>query len=359
MFQKIESLLMKKSSGYIICLFLTAAICAPILSISSPGVYLQNKSLVSGNLDEAGEQFVVPVYEKENEDLIPGNQDFIMQTDFELKKSISSTSYEYFNPDGFTIVEYTREEFEMINRSLLSESEDLLFGTIDDEFESDSIPVPPDMTFEEDNTIVYIIANTLSFRELPTVKSEILKTYYFGNSILRTGIGEDWHRVEDSQGNTGYMMSTYFSLTKPTPPPTPTPIPTRAPARANTLGESIALEAQKYIGVRYRFAQHNPNTGFDCSGLTWYVFNRYGISTPRSSFSYTNAGIVIPYSEIAPGDVITWNNGRGNSLDHVGIYIGNGQMVHAALNSGVTIHGVQQYRNWGYRLMSVHRFIKE
>ena len=247
----------------------------------------------------------------------------------------------------------------MVNRSVIAESEDLLFGTIDDEFDNDSIPVPPDLTFEEDNTLVYITADILNMRVLPTVKSDIIGTYYFRHSILRTGIGEDWDRVEDTNGNVGYMMSTYFSLTKPTPPPTPTPAPTRAPAKANTLGESVALEVQKYIGIRYRYAQQSPSTGFDCTGLSWYVFNRYGISTPRASSAYRNAGIIIPYSEIAPGDVISWNNGYGNSIDHVSIYIGNGRMVHATLNSGVTNHGVQQYRNWGYRIMYVHRFIKK
>ncbi len=359
MFQQLVFKLRNKLSGYIICLFMTAVICSPILSISSPQTYSLSKNLSISNFSEPENQALAQGNEATEEYIIADGANFSLQADFELNEISPTDSSEYFDPDGFGIAEYTRDEIDIVNRSMIAESENLLFGTIDDEFDNDSIPVPPDLTFEEDNTLVYITADILNMRVLPTVKSDIIGTYYFGHSILRTGIGEDWDRVEDNNGNAGYMMSTYFSMTKPTPPPTPTPAPTRAPAKANTLGESIALEVQKYIGIRYRYAQQSPNTGFDCTGLSWYVFNRYGISTPRASSAYRNAGIIIPYSEIAPGDVISWNNGYSNSIDHVSIYIGNGRMVHATLSSGVTNHGVQQYRNWGYRIMYVHRFIKK
>ena len=356
MIKQTISTLMKKSSGYIICFFITAAFCAPILSISNTVNYSGKKIVeTAGDGDLVENSLNIDLEEA----CLVNVSDLKFQADFEISDVFTDKYNLYFDPDGFDLANYSRDESTIINRSNPEGSEDLLFGTIDDEFEIDSIPIPPDLTFEEDNTTVYIIADSLSFRELPTVKSDILKTYYFGDAILRTGIGEDWHRVKDSKGNVGYMMSTYFSLTKPTPPPTPTPAPTRAPAKANTLGESIALEVQKYIGIKYRYAQENPNIGFDCSGLTWYVYNRYGISTPRATSVYKTAGIIIPYSEIAPGDVIAWNNGYGNSIDHVGIYIGGGKMVHATLDSGVTMHGVDQYRRWGYRLMSVHRFIKK
>ena len=135
-----------------------------------------------------------------------------------------------------------------------------------------------------------------------------------------------------------------------------------SPAVANTLGESIAQEVLKYLGVRYRGAVADPNSGFDCSGLTWYVFNRYGISTPRGTDSYYNAGIVISYSQIAPGDVIAWdtlkNDGR-TTISHVGIYIGDGMMVHASSsNNAVVRQSVSQYISYGCKIVSVHRFIK-
>lgn len=288
------------------------------------------------------------------------------------KDSVESATCEYYeeifvedetrihNPDSFEILDYDREAFELISRNAAAQGEDLFFGAAGAEFEADDIPVPPDMTFEQDDSVFYITANSLSFRELPTVEADIIKRYYFGDRLLRTGIGDGWFRVEDDSGNTGYVMSGYFSETKPTPSPTPTPVPTRPPVRANTLGESIAKEAQKYLGVRYAWGANDPNRAFDCTGLTWYVFNRYGIKTPRASSAYANAGIIIPYSQIAPGDVISWSNPwTSRRIDHVGIYIGDGKMVHATISYGVVIHSVAQYRGWGYRMVSVHRFLKE
>lgn len=279
----------------------------------------------------------------------------------------------YFNPDNYDIVQYVRDESRLMNRSGSAVDNDLLFGTAIDASTSQSLQVPPDMTFEEDYTEIYVGSTILNMRKLPSIDSDVIFTYKLGDVILRTGIGKDWDRVVDESGNVGYMKQEFLADSKPTPTPTPTPTPkpTRAPtakkpaysstpAKANTLGGSIVKEALKYLGIRYRSGGSVPSTGFDCTGLTTYVFNRYGISTPRSSYAYKSAGIKIPYSQIAPGDVIAWCNSRsGSSIDHVGIYIGNGTMVHASVHHGITKTNVQQYKSWGYRLISVHRFIKK
>ncbi|NCU27883.1 NlpC/P60 family protein, partial [Candidatus Nomurabacteria bacterium] len=144
--------------------------------------------------------------------------------------------------------------------------------------------------------------------------------------------------------------------------PTPTPKPKyTSPAKANTLGEAIAMEAQRYLGVKYVWAKADPKIGFDCSGLTWYVFNRYGIDTPRGTATYKNAGTIVPYSQIAPGDVISWDVWKdGSSIDHVGIYIGNGKMVHASSNRrnrAVVVANVKEYTN-SARIVQIHRFYK-
>ncbi len=263
-----------------------------------------------------------------------------------------------FDPDEYDITDYERPDYVLLNRGTDPDSDDLLFGSAAEEDMKEGLKAPPDMTFKDDDSIIYIHIPTLNMRELPTSDSKILRTLKLGEKIRRTGIGPAWDRVVDSAGVTGYVFNDYIGSARPTP--TPTPLPKySAPAKANTLGEAIAKEALRYLGVRYRWACADPDVGFDCSGLTWYVFNRYKIATPRGTSSYAKAGTLIPYSQIMPGDVIAWDTVRYDgrtSITHVAIYIGNGMMVHASsTHNQVMTASVADYKR-SAKLISVHRF---
>ena len=97
-----------------------------------------------------------------------------------------------------------------------------------------------------------------------------------------------------------------------------------------SLGERIVTEARKYLGYPYTYGGSSPSTGFDCSGLTSYVFSRCGISiSRRASTQYLN-GTPISKSALQPGDLVFFrNSSSGSNIGHVGIYIGNGEYIHA------------------------------
>lgn len=105
---------------------------------------------------------------------------------------------------------------------------------------------------------------------------------------------------------------------------------------ASGLSGAIA-EAKKYIGMSYVYGGSSPSTGFDCSGLIYWSYKQAGISLPRSSGAQYLATTPIKQSEATAGDLVFFSYGSG--IAHVGIYLGNGQMLNAQ-NRGVKIESI-------------------
>ncbi len=93
----------------------------------------------------------------------------------------------------------------------------------------------------------------------------------------------------------------------------------------------ILESAYSYLGTPYRYGGATP-AGFDCSGFVRQVFTENGITLSRSSREQAHEGVPIPLSELKPGDLIFFNMNAGNKrpIDHVGVYIGDGQFIHAS-----------------------------
>jgi len=100
-----------------------------------------------------------------------------------------------------------------------------------------------------------------------------------------------------------------------------------ATARVGTgQGQTVVDTAKKYLGVPYVWGGTNPATGLDCSGLVQKVYSELGYDLPRVSYQQAQAGRpVASLAEAQPGDVLAF----GSPVHHVGIYIGNNQMIHA------------------------------
>jgi cell wall-associated NlpC family hydrolase len=89
------------------------------------------------------------------------------------------------------------------------------------------------------------------------------------------------------------------------------------------LGAQIASYALKFVGNPYVSGGTSLTNGADCSGFTWAVHRAFGISIPRISRDQAKSGKSVSISNVQAGDIIYYG-------DHVGIYIGNGQIVHAS-----------------------------
>jgi cell wall-associated NlpC family hydrolase len=98
------------------------------------------------------------------------------------------------------------------------------------------------------------------------------------------------------------------------------------------LGEQAVSEAQKFLGVPYLWGGTNPSVGVDCSGLVQDVYKTLGISLPRTSEQQATAGVAVPsIADAQPGDLVFFpgSDGTAAAPGHVGIYIGNGEMIDA------------------------------
>lgn len=95
------------------------------------------------------------------------------------------------------------------------------------------------------------------------------------------------------------------------------------PSGGSAGGQSIASYACQFIGNPYVAGGTSLTNGADCSGFVWRVFKDKGYSVPRTSWELRNAGSGVDYSQAQPGDIVCY-------AGHVGIYIGNGNIVHAS-----------------------------
>ncbi|HEU4965770.1 MAG TPA: C40 family peptidase [Bacilli bacterium] len=101
-------------------------------------------------------------------------------------------------------------------------------------------------------------------------------------------------------------------------------------ATAPVMGQAVTV-ALRYQGSPYVYGGTSPG-GFDCSGFVQYVLRQVGVEVPRTTWGQLAAGTQVSQAQLQPGDIVFF---LGNS--HSGLYIGNGQFIHADQNSGITV----------------------
>lgn len=112
--------------------------------------------------------------------------------------------------------------------------------------------------------------------------------------------------------------------------------------------DSLSDSARELLGTRYKWAGITPEKGLDCSGFVKYVFAKLGIDLPHRAAELAKLGgsVSKDTASMQPGDLLVFGKGKG--ISHVGIYIGDGKMIHASSsNKSVVETSVVKYRPAG------------
>jgi cell wall-associated NlpC family hydrolase len=134
--------------------------------------------------------------------------------------------------------------------------------------------------------------------------------------------------------------------------------PEAAPVASFTLGPGgeVAYLAEQYVGTPYRWGGASP-AGFDCTGFVMWVYSQFGVDLPHNEAGQLASGSSVAADLLRPGDVLVFANTYRSGLSHVGIYVGNGQFVHAAdERHGVTVSNLWD-SYWGPRFVGATRAI--
>ncbi len=125
--------------------------------------------------------------------------------------------------------------------------------------------------------------------------------------------------------------------------------------------DSLVQRAREQLGRRYRFAAASPERGFDCSGLVKYVLSAFGVDLPHSAarIAREGEGISTDTTELRPGDLLMFGRGRGQSVSHVGIYVGDGKMIHASTSQHRVVEVNVPSKSSTLKLRSIRRVLRD
>ena len=176
-------------------------------------------------------------------------------------------------------------------------------------------------------------------RSAASEDSDVLNVIDDKAYVTVLGLENGYYKVKCKYGTEGYIRSDYMNLTDNNGESSGS----SSKSSGSSIGNSAVSIAMQYKGYRYVYGGSSPR-GFDCSGFTMYVYGKLGISLPHSASSQLTGSYgtrVYSMSALQPGDLAFFRfsgAARNKAASHVGIYIGNGQLLHASSSrTGVII----------------------
>ena len=190
---------------------------------------------------------------------------------------------------------------------------------------------------KEEVQLIATIENTqtLRVRKKPSSEAKTLSLIGEGEDLVIVDYTEGWYKVEVDDDKEGFISADYASVSEKLPTAKSVKEVESGKNGVSDTRSALVAYALQFVGNRYVWGGTSLTNGVDCSGFTMQVYARFGIGLPHHAASQPACGKRISAAQARPGDLFFYGSG---GIGHVGIYIGNGQIVHAAnRRSGIII----------------------
>lgn len=192
---------------------------------------------------------------------------------------------------------------------------------------------------------MYVNTSSIYVRKGPSTDTEVVDTLILNNTVKVVAENGDWYKVEIA-GKIGYIAKRLLSDKK-------TETTSRGDneraeietsqtiqnttSTSSSKGEQIVEYAKKYLGCKYVYGASGPST-FDCSGFTMYVMKNFGVTLSHSATAQSKVGSYVAKENLQPGDLVFFTDYEtGEGIGHCGIYIGDGNFIHASSGTGYCV----------------------
>ena len=194
---------------------------------------------------------------------------------------------------------------------------------------------------EKMTEVLVVTCDKLNVREEPSTDCSISTKVSVGEHLDIVEKEKDgWYKASIN-GLTGYVSADYVEVVYSLPTAVEVvevqvsgsssssrPTYSNLDPNVSQTAKDLINTGMQYLGNPYRYGGNSLTKGIDCSGFVKQIFAKYGYSLPRTSGGYTSVGTRVPLDQIKPGDILIYK--YGSRIGHVAIYIGNGQILHAA-----------------------------
>ncbi|MBQ2651319.1 MAG: C40 family peptidase, partial [Clostridia bacterium] len=171
-----------------------------------------------------------------------------------------------------------------------------------------------------------VTTDVLNVRSAPSTSADIVTRLSKDATAKIIGINTGWFKIEMASGTTGYIHPDYVEVVANS---VSTTTAASVSAASGSVRSQVLDYASTFLGVPYVYGGSSPK-GFDCSGFTSYVYKHFNVSLPHSSASQYTRVTKVSRDNLQPGDLVFFASSAGGSkINHVGIYVGNGNFIHA------------------------------
>ncbi|NLY44360.1 MAG: C40 family peptidase [Clostridiaceae bacterium] len=171
-----------------------------------------------------------------------------------------------------------------------------------------------------------VTASCLNVRAKPDINAEIWDQVKYGQTLKIYEVQGKWLLVGYGESYSGWVHGDYVSVRKENVSRSGGQVDREA---EEPIGTKIANFSKKFLGVPYRYGG-TTTKGFDCSGFAQYVYKQFGITINRVANDQKKNGTYVERKNLMPGDLVCFGNPSSGYVDHVGIYVGDNQFIHAS-----------------------------